>query len=89
LASNGLELSDAIRLFLRHVVKRGGLPFAVRVSPVRTASSEELWKMKRAAQARDRKLVAEGAISAQNLMLVKPAALRGVRIRWPKAKLSD
>lgn len=32
---NGLEVSDAIRLFLRQVVRRGGLPFAVRDSEVR------------------------------------------------------
>ena len=89
LAANGLELSDAIRLFLRQVVQKGGLPFAVRIPPAREASGEKLWQMKRAAQERDRNLVAAGAISAENLMLVKPAALRGVRIRWPKAKLSD
>jgi DNA-damage-inducible protein J len=30
LAANGLELSDAIRLFMRQVVRKGGLQFAVR-----------------------------------------------------------
>lgn len=30
LASLGLDMSDAIRLFLRQVVEVGGLPFAVR-----------------------------------------------------------
>ncbi len=30
LKQNGLEMSDAIRLFLIQVVRRGGLPFSVR-----------------------------------------------------------
>lgn len=30
LKENGLEMSDAIRLFLIQVVRRGGLPFALR-----------------------------------------------------------
>jgi hypothetical protein len=45
--------------------------------------------MKRAAQIRDRELVAQGTLSGEDLMLVKPGALRGARIRWPKTKLSD
>jgi hypothetical protein len=45
--------------------------------------------MKRASQARDRELVARGAVSSEDLMLVKPKDLRGARIRWPNAKLSD
>jgi DNA-damage-inducible protein J len=35
LAANGLELSDAIRLFLRQVVLKGGLPFHVRAPRVK------------------------------------------------------
>lgn len=89
LAANGLELSDAIRLFMRQVVRKGGLPFPVRNPGFREASGRQLWQMKRAAQERDRRLVAEGALSSEDLMLVKPAALRGARIRWPKTKLSD
>ena len=30
LKQNGLEMSDAIRLFLTQVVRKGGLPFSVR-----------------------------------------------------------
>ena len=89
LAANGLEISDAIRLFLRLVVRKGGLPFPVRNPGVRAASADWLWEMKRIAQQRDRELVAAGKLCAQDPMLVKPDALRGARIRWPKSKLSD
>lgn len=47
LRANDLELSDAIRLFLRQVVRRGGLPFPVRNPGVRSASGERLWEIKR------------------------------------------
>jgi DNA-damage-inducible protein J len=33
LKENGLEMSDAIRLFLTQVVRKGGLPFSVRTPP--------------------------------------------------------
>lgn len=55
----------------------------------RPVSGELLWRMKRSQQARDRDLVARGAVSPEDVMLVKPTALRGARIRWPKAKLRD
>ena len=89
LAANGLELSDAIRLFMRQVVRSGGLPFPVRNPREREAAGRQLWQMKRAAQARDRERVTRGALSGEDLMLAKPSALRGARIRWPKTKLSD
>jgi addiction module RelB/DinJ family antitoxin len=88
LADSGLEMSDAIRLFLRQVVKAGGLPFRVRGGGERV-SDRRLWQMKRASQARDRDLVARGELSAADVMLIKPKALRGASIRWPTAKLSD
>ncbi len=89
LGANGLELSDAIRLFLRQVVRRGGLPFAVRDSAVRFASAKRLWAMKREAQARDHELLARGAVSPDALLLLRPARLQGVRVRWPDEPLSD
>ena len=89
LAASGLEVSDAIRLFFRQIVREGGLPFAVKSSGIREVSGELLWQMKRSSQARDRELVSRGAVSPEDLMLVKPKALRGARIRWPNAKLSD
>jgi addiction module RelB/DinJ family antitoxin len=89
LADSGLEMSDAIRLFLRQVVRAGGLPFPVKGGGVHVASGKQLWQMKRASQARDRQLVARGALSPEDVMLIKPKALRGATIRWPTAKLSD
>jgi len=89
LAANGLEISDAIRLFLRQVIRKGGLPFPVRSPGVREASAAQLWEMKRRAQQRDRDLVAAGKLSAEDLMLIKPDALRGARIQWPESKLTD
>jgi addiction module RelB/DinJ family antitoxin len=89
LADSGLEMSDAIRLFLRQVLRAGGLPFPVRSDSVRMVSGKRLWQMKRASQARDRQLIAQGVLSPEDLMLIKPAVLRGASIRWPTAKLSD
>jgi DNA-damage-inducible protein J len=89
LAESGLEMSDAIRLFLRQVVMAGGLPFAVKNDPARAVSGAQLWQMKRASQKRDRNLVATGKLAADDLMLVKPKALRGAKMRWPTVKLSD
>jgi addiction module RelB/DinJ family antitoxin len=89
LAGSGLEMSDAIRLFLRQVVRAGGLPFPVKSGAAQRVSGKRLWQMKRASQARDRDLLARGALSAEDVMLIKPKALRGARIRWPTAKLSD
>src|SRR6185312_15998305 len=85
LRANGLEVSDAIRLFLRQVVRRGGLPFAVRDPAVRTVSAKRLWAMKRQAQARDRELVAAGAVSPDAVLLLRPQRVQGARIRWPDA----
>ena len=39
LASLGLDMSDAIRLFLRQVVEVGGLPFALRRPTPETAAA--------------------------------------------------
>src|SRR5262245_55557082 len=40
LEQHGLEMSDAIRLFLRQVVRRGGLPFPVRDKSSRVVSEK-------------------------------------------------
>ena len=44
--ASDLEISDAIRLFPRQVVRRGGLPFEVRDPAVRVVSGKHLWAMK-------------------------------------------
>ncbi|HKT72264.1 MAG TPA: type II toxin-antitoxin system RelB/DinJ family antitoxin [Steroidobacteraceae bacterium] len=89
LKANGLELSDAIRLFLRQVVQKGGLPFTVRRSAVRVVQRSKLWAMKRTSQARDRELLARGEIKPEALMFLKPSDLEGARVQWPKARLRD
>lgn len=89
LRANDLELSDAIRLFLRQVVRSGGLPFAVRNPGVRIASSERLWAMKRNAQERDHQLVARGAVGPESMLLLRPKRLEGSQIQWPDAPLID
>ena len=58
----GLEMSDAIRLFLCQVVRRRGLPFEIREGPARVVSGKRLWAMKRKGQAQSRQLATSGAI---------------------------
>lgn len=89
LKDNGLEFSDAIRLFLRQVVQKGGLPFAVRSAGVRVARPSKLWAMKRESQRRDQQLIACGQIQPDALMFLKPQNLEGARVQWPKVRLRD
>ena len=89
LKANDLELSDAIRLFLRQVVRRGGLPFAVRNPGVRIASGERLWEMKRGAQQRDQRLVVHGNVPPESMLLLRPKRLEGAEIHWPEASRLD
>jgi len=89
LKANDLELSDAIRLFLRQVVRHGGLPFAVRDPGVRVVSGKQMWAMKRKAQARDHALAARGEVLPEAMLLLRPRRLQGARIEWPDAPLID
>jgi DNA-damage-inducible protein J len=90
LAACGLEVSDAIRLFLRQVVLRGGLPFAVREQGgVRVVAPARLQAMKRSAQARDRALAEQGKLSAGQTFLIRPEQVRQVKLKWPVVALSD
>lgn len=89
LKANDLELSDAIRLFLRQVVRCGGLPFAVRDPGVRVVSGKQLWAMKREAQARDHQLSARGEVPPEAMLLLRPGRLLGAHIEWPDASLID
>jgi DNA-damage-inducible protein J len=81
LESCGLGLSEAVRLFLAQVVKQGGLPFPVRARHV--VSGDQLWKMKRASQQRDRKLAASEDVSAGEMLLISPDRMRNAQIAWP------
>jgi len=89
LAANGLELSDAIRLFLRQVVLKGGLPFHVRAPRAKVIPAEKLWEMKRDSQARDRVIAAKMDLSGGQMLLVPPEEVREAHVKWPSAKLSD
>jgi DNA-damage-inducible protein J len=81
LESCGLGLSDAVRIFLGQVVKQGGLPFPVRARHV--VSGDQLRKMKRASQQRDRKLAANEDVSAGEMLLISPERMRNAQIAWP------
>jgi len=81
LESCGLGLSDAVRIFLAQVVKQGGLPFPVRARHV--VSGNQLRKMKRASQQRDRKLAANEDVSAGEMLLISPDRMRNAQIAWP------
>jgi addiction module RelB/DinJ family antitoxin len=83
------ELGDAIRLFLRQVVRRGRLPFEVRDPGARVVSEKQLWAMKRKAKARDHALAARGEVSPEAMLLLRPRRLQGARIEWPDASLID
>jgi addiction module RelB/DinJ family antitoxin len=89
LKAHDLDLSDAIRLFLRQVVRRGGLPFAVRDPAVRVVSGNQLWAMKRKSQARDHELAARAEVSPEAMLLLRPKRLQGAHIEWPDGPLSD
>jgi addiction module RelB/DinJ family antitoxin len=89
LKANDLELSDAIRLFLRQVVRRGGLPFAVRDPGLRVVSGKQLWAMKRKAQARDHELAARGEVPPEAMLLLRPQRVQRARIEWPDGSLID
>jgi len=87
LASCGLEMSDALRLFLIQVVNQGGLPFPVR-QVARHASAKKLKQMKRNSQARDRSLVAEGG-AVEEMFLIRSALAENARVVWPDVDLVD
>lgn len=86
LAACGLELSDAIRLFLQQVVAHKGLPFEIR-SVDREPSMSELQSMKRRSQERDHRISSAMDVSKGEMLLLRPKRLRGAKVRWPKASL--
>ena len=86
LASCGLEPSEAIRLFLQQVVAHDGLPFPVKAARS-VPSMAELQSLKRASQARDRRIAASEDVSGGEMLLVAPSKVRGAKVRWPKTRL--
>lgn len=88
LASCGLALSDAIRLFLRQVVVRGGIPFPIRnQGGVSVVAPARLQAMKRGAQARDHAIAAHEDLSGGQMLLIRPDQVRAARVQWPSVDL--
>src|SRR6202162_6701101 len=73
LASCGLEMSDALRLFLNQVVNQGGLPFPVRQA-AHHASAKKLKQVKRNSHAR---------------ALIRPALAESAQVVRPDPDLGD
>jgi DNA-damage-inducible protein J len=86
LAACGLEPSDAIRLFPQQVVAYQGLPVEVRAAD-REPSMAQLKDLKCKSQKRDHRIARSADVSKGELLLLKPARLRGAKVRWPKASL--
>jgi DNA-damage-inducible protein J len=86
LAACGLELSDAIRLFLQQVVAHQGIPIEIR-SAERELSMAELQALKRQSQERDHRIASSVDVSKGEMLLLRPERLRGAKVRWPKASL--
>ena len=84
LSGCGLELSDAIRVFLQQVVVHQGLPFDVR-SAQHEPSVAELRQWKQDSQERDRRIARSADVSEGQMLLLRPERLRGAKVRWPKA----
>jgi len=86
LAACGLELSDAIRLYLQQVVAHQGIPFDIR-SAEHEPSMAQLQVLKRQAQQRDNRIASSVDVSKGQMLLLKPERVRGAKVRWPKASL--
>ncbi len=90
LASCGLELSDAIRLYFQQIVLRQGIPFPIDAQErVHYVPAEELWQIKGKAQARDHAPRARTNLSGEKRLLIRPDLLRGADVKWSSAKMSD
>jgi len=90
LSGCGLELSDAIRLFLQQVVLQEAIPFPIEaMRRVERLPAGELWAMKAAAQARDQApaRTARADLSGENRLLVRSSLIQGAHVRcWPSGR---
>jgi DNA-damage-inducible protein J len=90
LAGCGLELSDAIRLFLQQVVLQEAIPFPIEaMRRVERLPAGELWAMKEAAQARDHAPEHEvrADLSGENRLLLRSRLIQGAHVRsWPSGR---
>ena len=85
LASCGLEVSDAIRLFLKQVIAHNGIPFPIR-SVSSKPSGAQLAALKIKSQARDRRIGASDVKGKEAMFLVRPDKARAARIKWPNGR---
>ncbi len=94
-ANNDLELSDAIRLFLRQVVRRGGIALCGARIPVFESSREKttvgfILKRWQVTGAQTTSLLrAQRCHPEAMLLLVAVKRLQGAHIEWPDGPLSD
>ncbi len=87
LSGCGLEISDALRLFLQQVVVHGGIPFSIEArDKVHYVSAEWMHSQKSSAQARDHMSAKHQSLSDGSRLLIRPADLRGAKAHWSKAK---
>ena len=86
LASCGLEVSDALRLFLKQVVAQNGIPFPIQ-GAAPALSGAELARLKQESQERDRRIAASEDVSGGEVFLIRPEKARAARIKWPDASL--
>lgn len=87
LAACGLEVSDALRLFLRQVVAKNGIPFPIQ-GAAPGLSRAQLAQLKHESQKRDRRIAASEDVSGGEMFLIRPEKARAARIRWPNASLA-
>lgn len=82
LRQSGLEVSDAIRLFLRQVVQHGGVPFPIQAGVPRIAvvPAAAMEASKRAHQEAERSRPGSAA-----RFLISPERARAARVKWPDA----
>lgn len=67
-----------------------GIPLSIGArGRVRHVPAEQLWEMKRAAQARGRASAASSDLSNGERLLIRPHQLRKAKVRWSSAKMSD
>ncbi len=86
LASCGLEVSDALRLFLKQVVAQNGIPFPIQ-GAADDLSGADLAQLERKSQERDQRIAASEDVSGGEMFLIRPEKARAARIRWSDASL--
>jgi hypothetical protein len=62
---------------------------AIESPPVTFASAEELWRIKREQQDRDRAALSAGTEKPEDMLLLRPERLQSAKAKWPKGSLND